>query len=46
MEKSAPFILVAAGKKATWANFETRSIARNMKSLPSARRSSQMSIWT
>jgi hypothetical protein len=44
--KAAPFILVAAFRKATWVNFETRSMARNMKSLPLARRSSQMSIWT
>jgi hypothetical protein len=28
------------------ANFDTRSMARNMWSLPSARRSSQTSMWT
>src|SRR5829696_4691910 len=44
--KAAPFILVAASKKATWANFDTRSIARNMCSLPWASRSSQTSMWT
>ena len=35
-----------ASKKATWTTFETRSMARNMKSLPWASRSSQMSMWT
>src|SRR5215212_5089006 len=44
--KAAPFILVAASKKATWANFDTRSIARNRCSLPWASRSSQTSMWT
>src|SRR3712207_2149480 len=39
-------IFVLAPKKATWANFEIRSTARNMWSLPSTRRSSQTSMWT
>src|SRR5829696_1927734 len=42
--KAAPFIWVAASKKATWVNLLTRSMARNMWSLPSARRSSQWSM--
>jgi hypothetical protein len=39
-------IFVLALKKATWANFEIRSMARNMWSLPPTRRSSQTSMWT
>src|SRR3954451_6755156 len=41
---AAPFILVAASKNATWVNVLTRSMARNMWSLPSLRRSSQWSM--
>src|SRR4051794_16179570 len=33
-------------RKATWANLDTRSIARNMNSLPWAKRSSQTSMCT
>ncbi len=38
--------MVAASKNATWVNVLTRSMARNMGSLPSAKRSSQWSMWT
>lgn len=30
--KAAPFSLVVAGRKATWVNLDTRSMARNMRS--------------
>jgi hypothetical protein len=45
-KKAAPFSLVFASKKATRVNFETRSMARNMNSLPCAKRSSQTSMCT
>src|SRR5207342_3379055 len=44
--KAAPFILPAFSWNSTEVNFETRSIARNMLSLPSASRNSQISMWT
>jgi hypothetical protein len=46
LRKAAPFILVSASREATWTNFETRSIARNMRSLPWVGRGSRTSMWT
>lgn len=43
---AAPLSFVAASKKATWVNFETRSMARNMCRLPCDRRSALLSMWT
>jgi hypothetical protein len=45
-EKGGPVHPGVGVEEATWVNFDTWSMARNMKSLPSARRSSQTSMWT
>ena len=43
--KAAPVAISAVSCSSTWANLETRSMARNMRTLPSAERSWHASTW-
>ncbi len=45
-EDGGAVYLGVGAEEGAWVNFVTRSMARNMKSFPSARRSSQTSMWT